>query len=79
MKLSDLNQALIFDDRTLEPKYEEMLSMMIVSIMNISTLVRETKQTKLSLDSPSRNDINKKNIFNVMDYILIHDTRFPGI
>lgn len=54
MKLSDLSQALIFDDRTLEPKYEEMLSMMIVSIMNVSTLVRETKQTKLSLDSPSR-------------------------
>jgi hypothetical protein len=53
-KIPDSSPAFIVEGNALESRYEELLAMVISSLLDISHLTRETKQTKLSLDNPAR-------------------------
>ncbi len=53
-KALDSNLAYTYDDPTISEKFDELLIMILCELLGFSNLVRETKQTKLDLSSPSR-------------------------
>lgn len=52
LKVSDLNLLYQHDDPALAPRYEDLLSMVLCDLMSFSSLVRDTKQTKLDFGQP---------------------------
>lgn len=47
LKVGDINLLYKHDDPDLIPKYEDLLAMVLCDLMSFSSLVRDTKQTKL--------------------------------
>ncbi|MDW5563713.1 MAG: hypothetical protein SA339_10845 [Methanomassiliicoccus sp.] len=52
LKVSDMNLIYYHDDPALASKYEELLSMILCDLLSFSSLVRDTKQTKLDFSQP---------------------------
>ncbi len=49
IKVADLNLVYLHEDPSLVPRFEELLSMMLSDLLSFSSLIRDTKQTKLDL------------------------------
>lgn len=49
IKVTDINLVYLHEDPSLVPRFEELLSMMLSDLLSFSSLVRDTKQTKLDL------------------------------
>ena len=49
IKVTDINLVYLHEDQSLVPRFEELLSMMLSDLLSFSSLVRDTKQTKLDL------------------------------
>ncbi len=49
-KVPDASMAYFIDEVHLQPMFEELLSSLIVDMYDISYLIRETKQTKLTFE-----------------------------